>query len=516
MQAEPEPEPEADAEAWRAHCRNVVAMVEGTVVGETAPEEPVMAGEVVRVEAEAEAEPVVAGDVVADVMEREAPTAGGAGEAVGSLEFIGLWKENNKKHKRLMPIKIDGGIWYGSESSDDYDLKVRVALGRLVDKLVRNKAPSGLLAISNWTQKVSTRTGEGNRERRVITTEQFWGISWSASADDERYQQLGLISMQAPLGDIRFAGFDGVIGPGGSWGIAVYRVTLPRGGLDRSKWAGRPPPLAPEDLYTGPRSDGLLSTGEISGEYSAACRCVGEFPMICNSMTVVPLGADMIEIHSSGCAFFPPLLLCGPGGGGKVKTRQPGTNVFGEGVREWYAVGRSVGEMRRDMTFLADGTAKSEEECCGFKKRPTSQKRSFQKVETRDLAGTWCGCSCLPFVPLWPILLMEGDLLSCTTKKVLNEDQYAESGCRSILCLPIPVCDTRTRLYMHGHVTNGFAKDGGIDWWCCTLLQHLLCIRHARKCGGGDFDDFDWYHDPSYTRKKKELVGISFFAKKIG
>jgi hypothetical protein len=33
MQAEPGPE--ADAEAWQAHCRNVVAIVEGTVVDET-------------------------------------------------------------------------------------------------------------------------------------------------------------------------------------------------------------------------------------------------------------------------------------------------------------------------------------------------------------------------------------------------------------------------------------------------------------------------------------------------
>ena len=52
-----EPEPEADSEAWKAHCRNVVAMVEGTVVDETAPVEPVMTGEVVRVEASSEQPP---------------------------------------------------------------------------------------------------------------------------------------------------------------------------------------------------------------------------------------------------------------------------------------------------------------------------------------------------------------------------------------------------------------------------------------------------------------------------
>ena len=66
MQFEPEPEDE-----WQAHCRNAVAMVEGTVVGETAPEEPVMAGEVVRVEAEAESEPVGASEVVPEVVEGE-------------------------------------------------------------------------------------------------------------------------------------------------------------------------------------------------------------------------------------------------------------------------------------------------------------------------------------------------------------------------------------------------------------------------------------------------------------
>ena len=429
----------------------------------------------------------------------------------GSLEFLGRW--NDKRDDRAMPVKL-------TDVRDTVPM-VRVAFCKLVDELVQTNATSGTLAISN-----SKEVYHGD-EHSMGGEYTAWVIFWSASPDDLSYQrhgavkQAGRLEAQLAAAEAKksmafaFADFKGVVDDfGGEDQIAVYRVTLPSRGLDPDKWVGRPPPPAPEELYTGPRRDGLLSTDEVSGEYSAPC-CV-DGPVICNSMTVVPLGADMIEIHSSGCAFFPPLLLCGPGGGGKVKTRQPGTNVFGEGVREWYAVGRSVGEMRRDMTFLADGTAKSEEECCGFKKRPTSQKRSFQKVETRDLAGTWCGCSCLPFVPLWPILLMEGDLLSCTTKKVLNEDQYAESGCRSILCLPIPVCDTRTRLYMHGHVTNGFAKDGGIDWWCCTLLQHLLCIRHARKCGGGDFDDFDWYHDPSYTRKKKELVGISFFAKKIG
>ena len=104
----------------------------------------------------------------------------------------------------------------------------------------------------------------------------------------------------------------------------------------------------------------------------------------------------------------------------------------------------------------------------------------------------------------------------------LNEDQYEESGWSFMICppfLPCPISETRTRRYVNGHPTNGFAKDGGIDWWCCTLLLHLLCIgpSHARKCGGGDLDDIDWYHDPGYARKEGEdvVMGISRFAKKL-
>ena len=123
--------------------------------------------------------------------------------------------------------------------------------------------------------------------------------------------------------------------------MAVYRVTLPSRGLDADKWAGRPPPPAPEDLHTGPRSDGLLSTEEISGDYSAACICAADdgMPAICNSMSVVPLGADTIETWRASCCFLPPFI--GPVAYGEVRTRDPGTNAFD------------------GMTFSADGTAKS-------------------------------------------------------------------------------------------------------------------------------------------------------------
>ena len=387
--------------------------------------------------------PVVAGDVVAEFMEREAPAAGEPGEAVGSVEFLGLWNRENKKHSRVMPLKMEGGIWYGD--TYDYDLEVRVALGRLVDKLVRNKARSGLLAIGNWTKMVSHRTGEGNFERTVRYTERFWAISWSARPDDERYQQLGLISMQAPLDDIRFAGFDGAIGPGGSWGNAVYRVTLPREGFDPWKWVSRPPPPAPAKLYTGPRDDGLLSTGEISGAYGG-CYIWG-----CESMTVVPLGADVIETWSSNLSWVPPF-FSGPRIGGNVWTRKQHTNEFVQ-LPIRFGLG---GYGSQSMTCSADGIDTHDGRL--WSKRPDSQKRAFRKVETKDLAGTWCDC--------FGMIYIFG--LCCNRKKALNEDQYEESGGLGC-CMFLPVCYTkygepvccnepniRTRQYVNGHPTNAF------------------------------------------------------------
>ena len=142
------------------------------------------------------------------------------------------------------------------------------------------------------------------------------------------------------------------------------------------------------------------------------------------------------------------------------------------------------------MTFSADGTA--EQGCGSYKKRPGSQKRAFHKVETRDLAGKWRGLSCVPFVPLWPFTFY-----FCTTKRALNENQYAEEGCGGwlcTLCLPlIPVSATRTRQYVNGHPTNGFAgaflNDNDpdlVDQW----------HRDPGCAGGGD--------------------GWTFFARKLG
>ena len=140
--------------------------------------------------------------------------------------------------------------------------------------------------------------------------------------------------------------------------------------------------------------------------------------------------------------------------GGEVRTRKPGTNAFGK----W--------------TFSADGTAT--QGCGGYKKRPGSQKRTFQKVDARDLAGEWRGCSLLGCV-------------YCTTKKALNEDQYEESGLACCLGLPCPVSGTRTRKYANGHPTNAFALEN--------------TNRHVH-----------WHRDPGGAGNGKDF----FFAKKAG
>ena len=84
----------------------------------------------------------------------------------------------------------------------------------------------------------------------------------------------------------------------------------------------------------------------------------------------------------------------------------------------------------------------------------------------RDLAGKWRGCACIPFVPCTVLF----SPLHCTTKKALNEDQYDEWGDSCFLCFCPQseyggdscalASETRTRKYVNGHPTNGFATDG--------------------------------------------------------
>ena len=171
----------------------------------------------------------------------------------------------------------------------------------------------------------------------------------------------------------------------------------------------------------------------------------------------------------------PWLAVIGPMAEAAVLTRKPGTNKFGE--ETFWADGRVTDtETREDHT-----------EVIQYRKRPHSQKQAFQKVETRDLAGTWCGCCCSPCIPLWP--------LSCfywTTKKALDEDRYAESGLRCGLCPWWSICsETYTRTYHDGgggrsYPTNGFGLEDEItciEGGCCPIASTYY--RNSGYAAGG-------------------------------
>ena len=132
--------------------------------------------------------------------------------------------------------------------------------------------------------------------------------------------------------------------------------------------AGRPPPLAPESLPAAGRRP--AEHGRDLGEYYrryefSSCAC-------CRSMTVMPHG-PAIEMWISGCCFL-PLIMGIPCSDGS--RRAAGTNTFDDG------------------TFSADGMVENENREIFYAivkiSLQATEFAAFGKVETRDLAGTWC------------------------------------------------------------------------------------------------------------------------------
>ena len=72
----------------------------------------------------------------------------------------------------------------------------------------------------------------------------------------------------------------------------------------------------------------------------------------------------------------------------------------------------------------------------------------------------------------------------CTTKKALDQDRYEESGRCCVLVLPIPVSETRTRMYVNGHPTNGFVKDDFDTHWYrdpgCAAAEYGVFFEEGR------------------------------------
>ena len=355
----------------------------------------------------------------------------------GSIEFVGLWID---KGDRAMPIKM--GVQPGGDTT-----QVRRAFATLVGELMQNGTTSGILAAQSSNQ-----------------------MHWSANPSDTSYQRHGFIGMAPHMASnstwsgrthqhegITFDGFDGVIDVlGGDWQNAVYRVTLPPGGLDERAIGalGAPRPLRPEDLYSGPRNDGLLSTDEISGNYCCCC-----FPLGFGATTVMPHGPDVIE--QWGWCWFTNLCI-----GGEVRVRNPGTNSF----RHWK-------DPNNVTTYTHDGASTRLEPIPGkfcWCKMGSRTPLAFELVDTKDIEGPGC-CCCWTFVP--PALTGS----ACFTKKALDEDKYQQSGYAWILLLPVKFNEVRTRLYVNGHPTNGFVKGDDIDWYRDSgcVGAGLSC---SRKC----------------------------------
>ena len=249
--------------------------------------------------------------------------------------------------------------------------------------------------------------------------------------------------------------------------------------------ATQPGALASEEPYSGPRN-GLLSTDEISGEYSG-CSLLG-----CGTTTVVPHGPDLIELWHEWCLWCPcglDLLVLGPLASrlfgipkafgpymaGEVRRRMPGTNDFALEVHESMWDGCCPDNMY-PMAFTASGAVSGS--LLSLQKRPNSE-RAFQKVATLDIAGGWVsGCCC--WLPM----------CSCDRYSAVDEDRYTGGAPRGVTgdqvwdsddgvwrdrqrCLDqtyccaggVPYCHIvgeSERIYVDGHATNGFRSDTNI------------------------------------------------------
>jgi hypothetical protein len=197
------------------------------------------------------------------------------------------------------------------------------------------------------------------------------------------------------------------------------------------------------DRYSGPRSDGLLSTDEISGNYCCCC-----FPLGFGATTVMPHGPDIIE--QWGWCWFTTLCL-----GGEVRVRNPGTNSF----RLWK-------DPNNVTTFTPGGASNGPSCLC---KTGSRTPLAFQLVDTKDIEGSWC-CCCWMHTIAW----------SCFRKAALDKDKLNHSGCAWVLLLPLlPFNEVRTRLYVNGHPTNGFygPDPNNIDWY-----RDGGCVGNGPSC----------------------------------
>ena len=148
--------------------------------------------------------------------------------------------------------------------------------------------------------------------------------------------------------------------------------------------------------------------------------------------------------------------------------------------------------------FKVDGSMENHNVICCFIfwYRRRSKGRPFRKVETKDIAGTWCHYRmCLLPVPVWLCVSYTGvfSTFSCSSKTRLNEDQYEEVGCCCCSLLPLlPLCcssETRTRHYVKGHPTNWFDHHQGEGFDVLgTIYRDSGCVDGAIMGSPADCD----------------------------
>ena len=223
------------------------------------------------------------------------------------------------------------------------------------------------------------------------------------------------------LGDAR------TLRPGVSTVTKVTPLSFPPKAAMTSDVVAQQPEADEGDAFLE-RSDGLLSTGEMAGDYG--CCCVLP-PFGYGWAKVSAHGPDAIELWGwSCCTPIGPFCL-----GSEYRTRVPGTNNF-----------RHFKDPNNVLTFSSTGARNGPAVLSKRKAAPYK----FRKVSTQEIAGRWC-CAC---VGLW----FGGCGASYQGVEARGEDMLDYKGWLCWNGLPLPYAEQRVRAYFEGRPTNIFVK----------------------------------------------------------
>ena len=218
---------------------------------------------------------------------------------------------------------------------------------------------------------------------------------------------------------------------------------LPRHAAERrprpGQWVGRPPPLAPEDLYTGPRSDGLLSTDEISGDY----RCC-YFPFLWPFDDRGAARARHDRDVDYGLFFFPAFI--GPMRGRRGPDAQPGHQCVSRPADPGPEQNRDVLGRRHGHTRMRSFKKRRDLAETGLPKgRCEGPRGQMARLRLPSACAVFCLADFRPFSAL-------------RRRRSTRTSTRSRDAVVFCVCRFDPVeSRTHTRKYVNGHPTNGFA-----------------------------------------------------------